>query len=183
MTAEPPSRSDGPDPGLDVDAAFAEIVAHWGPTTPEVSEDVGQSRTEPPASAAPGSGAPSSAPGVPAAPHVPSVPAGPAEPVDHGGSTWDDPLDTRATWEDEGHFVPPVPPPLPTVEPRRRLAWTALVGAPVVGMLLLLLGVAVPSWASSFLVCAFVGGFCYLVATMGQHPSRDDWSGDDGAVL
>jgi hypothetical protein len=51
-----------------------------------------------------------------------------------------------------------------------------------VGLLLILLQVAIPRWASSFLVCAFVGGFCYLVATMGQH-SGDDWSGDDGAVL
>ena len=188
MTAEPPSRSDGPDPGLDVDAAFAEIVAHWGPTDPEVGGDAGQPRAEPPA-ATPGLGAPATAPGGsagpsgPSGPSVPSVPAGPPDPVDRGGSTWDDSLHTRATWEDEGHFVPPAPPPLPVVEPRRRMAWTALAGAPVVGMLLLLLGVAVPSWASSFLVCAFVGGFCYLVATMGQHSSRDDWSGDDGAVL
>jgi hypothetical protein len=50
-------------------------------------------------------------------------------------------------------------------------------------MLLLLLGVVIPGWLSTFLVCAFVGGFCYLVATMGQHPHHDDWSGDDGAVL
>ena len=175
MTAEPPSRSDGPDPGLDVDAAFAEIVAHWGPATPEATEDAGQSRTEPPAAGA--------VPGPVAPPVVPAGPSEPVAPVVPSGSGWDDPLDTRASWEDEGHFVPPVPPPLPTVEPRRRLAWTALAGAPVVGMLLLLLGVAVPSWASSFLVCAFVGGFCYLVATMGQQPSRGDWSGDDGAVL
>jgi hypothetical protein len=69
------------------------------------------------------------------------------------------------------------------VEPRRRLAWTGLLGAPVVGLLLLVLHVVVPSWVSSMLVCAFVGGFCYLVATMGQQPTRGDWPGDDGAVL
>ena len=185
MTADP-SRSDGPDPGLDVDAAFADIVAHWGPTTPTVAEDDEPSRTDPPAATSPGPGAPPVppvAPVAPSVPSVPSVPAGPPEPADRGGSAWEDPLDTRATWEDEGHFVPPVPPPLPSVEPRRRLAWAALAGAAVVAVLLLLVGVAVPSWASSFLVCAFVGGFCYLVATMGQHPARDDWSGDDGAVL
>ncbi len=162
MTAEPPSRSDGPDPGLDVDAAFAEIVANWGPASPDVPEDdAASTRTPDPLP-----------PRAAAAP--PPVPA---------ATTWDDPLNTRAGYEDEGHFVPPVPPPLPTVEPRRRVAWAALAGAPVVGLLLLLLQVAVPSWVSSFLVCAFVGGFCYLVATMGQSSSRGDWSGDDGAVL
>jgi hypothetical protein len=160
MTADPPSRSDGPDPGLDVDAAFAEIVAHWGPLNPEVPEDVvGTPR-------APEAPAPAPAP----------APVAPAEPV------WRDQLDSPATWEDEGHFVPPEPPPVPTPEPRRRLAWAGLLGAPVVGVLLLLLQVAIPSWASSFLVCAFVGGFCYLVATMGQ-PSDGEWPGDDGARL
>jgi hypothetical protein len=165
MTAEPPSRPEGPDPGLDVDAAFADIVAHFGPVAPELPEDVlgAASAPEPPP--------PRTAPG-PA-----TAPAAPAEPA------WDDTLNSRASWEDEGHFVPPVPPPLPTVEPRRRLAWTGLLGAPVVGLMLLVLHVVVPSWVSSMLVCAFVGGFCYLVATMGQQPTRGDWPGDDGAVL
>jgi hypothetical protein len=165
MTADPPSRSDGPDPGLDVDAAFAEIVANWGPAAPGVPEEPGGTTLapEPPAALAP-------------SPAAPGVPGGPP---DTGVS---DPLNSRATWEDEGHFVPPVPPPLPSVEPRRRTAWIALLGSPVVGLLLVLLQVAIPRWMSSLLVCAFVGGFCYLVATMGQ-PSRGDWSGDDGAVL
>ena len=113
---------------------------------------------------------------LPPAPDAPSVPT---SPPDTGSS---DPLNSRATWEDEGHFVPPVPPPLPSVEPRRRIAWIALLGSPVVGLLLVLLQIAIPRWMSSLLVIAFVGGFCYLVATMGQ-PSRGDWSGDDGAVL
>ena len=179
MTAEPPNRSDGPDPGLDVDAAFAEIVAHWGPVTPERPEDAqdgaarGSETTVDPAPPAPAAGPPAAS--LPAA----GPPESPTSPPDPG---WADPLNTRSTWEDEGHFVPPVPPPLPSVEPRRRIAWIALLGSPVVGFLLVLLQVAIPRWVSSFLVCAFVGGFCYLVATMGQPPT-DDWSGDDGAVL
>ncbi len=164
MTADPPNRSDGPDPGLDVDAAWAEIVAHWGPSSADAPESTTTRTPEPP----------TAAPLTPAAPAVPAVPAEP---------TWADPLNTQATsWEDEGHFVPPAPPPLPAVEPRRRAAWTALLGSPVVGLLLVLFQVGIPRWVSSFLVCAFVGGFCYLVATMGQH-SGEDWSGDDGAVL
>ncbi len=169
MTADPPSRSDGPDPGLDVDAAWAEIVANWGPTAPEAPESGATRTPEPPAAA----------PVAPAAPTLPPPPAvtPPPEPA------WADPLNTRATsWEDEGHFVPPAPPPLPAVEPRRRAAWIALMGSPVVGLLLVVLQVGIPRWLSSFLVCAFVGGFCYLVATMGQS-SGEDSSGDDGAVL
>jgi len=167
MTADPPSRSDGPDPGLDVDAAFAEIVAHWGPVTPEAPEETGT-----------GSATAGPEPIATRAPTPPPAPA-PTPPPEPG---WGDGLNTRASWEDEGHFVPPVPPPLPSVEPRRRLAWTGLLGSPVVGLLLVLFQVSIPGWASVFLVCAFVGGFCYLVATLGERPTGD-WSGDDGAVL
>ena len=181
MTAEPPSRSDGPDPGLDVDAAFAEIVAHWGPSTPEAPDPAAHptdSRTVEPRSPEPRSPEPRT-PEPPAAAPAPTPPA----PVEPAEPRWGDSLNTRATsWEDEGHFVPPAPPPLPVVEPRRRAAWIALLGSPVVGLLLVLLQIGIPRWVSSFLVCAFVGGFCYLVATMGQ-PSQEDWSGDDGAVL
>ena len=173
MTADPPSRSDGPDPGLDIDAAFAEIVAHWGPSEPDVPEEAGGATRapEPPAARAP------TPPPPPATP--PSTPPTPVSPPDSG---WGDPLNSRATWEDEGHFVPPVPPPLPSVEPRRRLAWIALLGSPVVGLLFVLFQLAIPGWVSLLLVCAFVGGFCYLVATMGKPPT-DHWSGDDGAVI
>jgi hypothetical protein len=177
MTADPPSRNDGPDPGLDVDAAFAEIVAHWDPPSFDVPEETGGATVAP---EQPGTRAPSPpASGAPSAPSPPSNPPAPQSPPEAG---WRDPLNSRASWEDEGHFVPPTPPPLPSVEPRRRLAWIGLAGSPVVGLLLILLQVAIPRWVSSFLVCAFVGGFCYLVATMGQR-SSDDWSGDDGAVL
>ena len=173
MTADPPSRADGPDPGLDVDAAFAEIVARWKPSAPDTTED----GPEAGAGDGPADGAGPTRVPEPPAPRAATAPVAPAE------QAWDDPLNSRASWDDEGHFVPPAPPPLPTVEPRRRLAWIALAGAPVIALLLLLLQVAIPSWLSSSLVCAFVGGFCYLVATMGQQPTRGDWPGDDGAVL
>ncbi len=176
MTADPPSRNDGPDPGLDVDAAFAAIVANWGPPTPDAPDDTSGATVapEPPATRAP------APPVAPIAGTPPSTP--PSTPSSTKDAGWGDPLNSRATWDDEGHFVPPVPPPLPSVEPRRRLAWIGLLGSPVAGLLLVLLQVAIPGWLSAFLVCAFVGGFCYLVATMGKRPS-DDWSGDDGAVV
>lgn len=93
-----------------------------------------------------------------------------------------DPLETQATWEDEGHFVPPEPPPLPKLDPRRKLAWIGLFGA----MLAMLLGAGLsfeyPTWFTGLMVSSFIGGFVYLVATM-PRDRPDDWSGDDGAVV
>ncbi len=78
--------------------------------------------------------------------------------------------------------MPPPPPPLPVVEPRRKLAWGALVAGPLIALLAFILGIGVPGWLTVGLVLGFVGGFVYLVATM--RATRDDgWPGDDGAVL
>lgn len=92
---------------------------------------------------------------------------------------WSDPLDSEASWDDEGHFVPPDPPPPPRPEPRRRAAWIGLFGAPSLMLLAVVLGWALPSWLTAGLAACFVGGFVYLVATMPQRPG----DGDDGAVV
>ncbi|MGH3509531.1 MAG: hypothetical protein ACRDPI_04800 [Nocardioidaceae bacterium] len=84
-------------------------------------------------------------------------------------------------WEDEGHFVPPEPPPLPRLEPRRRLAWLSLVAGPVVLLVAVFFGWSPPTWLTTLVVLGFLAGFGYLVSTMPRH--RDDWSGDDGAVV
>jgi hypothetical protein len=93
--------------------------------------------------------------------------------------TWNDPLDDRATWDDEGHFVPPEPPPPPRAEPRRRAAWFGLFGAPTVMLVAVVLGWSLPAFVSAVLAAAFVAGFVYLVATM---PNRRSGPGD-GAVV
>ncbi len=95
---------------------------------------------------------------------------------------WEEPLESDASWADEGHFVPPVPPPLPQVDPPRRLAWAGLFGAPVVMIIGYVLGVTYPTWLLGIVVAGFFGGFGYLVATM-PRDRPDDWSGDDGAVV
>lgn len=95
---------------------------------------------------------------------------------------WSDPLDTEATWDDEGHFVPPEPPPPPRAEPRRRAAWFGLFGSPTLMLVAVVLGWSLPSWVTAGLAAGFVGGFVYLVATMpNRHPG--DGSGDNGAVV
>jgi hypothetical protein len=92
-------------------------------------------------------------------------------------------LNTGASWNDEGHFVPPAPPPLPAVEPRRKAAWIGLFGGPALMLLGVVLGWDFPDLILGGLVMAFVGGFVYLVATMQRTGRGDGWSGDDGAVV
>jgi len=171
------SRPEEPDRGLDIDAAFAEIVAQWEPdeasTWPE-----------------PGTEAPDTdAEGNPEATEATDDAVRPGEGGDDGlrrlfTPAWTPEPSAELEPEDdtEEHFVPPPPPPLPTLEPRRKAAWTALIGTPVVALVLLVAGVTLPEWMAVGLVLAFVGGFGYLVATMGSSPP-DDWSGDDGARL
>lgn len=158
-------RPDDPDPGLDVDAAFADIVAHYGdaPPVPDAPAPPAEQEPEPPVS----------------------------ESGDEDGLKrlfrpgWveperTDPLQSEARWDDEGHFVPPPPPPLPRLDPRRKAAWLGLFGAPTVILLILVLQIAAPGWLMFLLGCAFVGGFGYLVATM---PDGGGSGYDDGARL
>jgi hypothetical protein len=161
----------GSDLPFDEDAAWREIVDNYGPRA-----DLGVSST------------PSAPPIEPAAPPVdPASP--PVEPVE---TNLFDPsyLDAQtaeddkaaASWADEGHFVPPEPPPLPSTTPARRLAWIGLFGAPAMLLIAVIFPLTYPTWVSMGLVAAFVGGFVFLVATMERH-DRDGWGGDDGAVV
>lgn len=175
-TPEEPGGSDGPQPGprLDEDAAWADIVAHYGERPSLVEEErsdvdpvVEEERSD-----------------------VSKPPSDPTDVFDHSyldaqlaRQSRDTPeLNTAATWDDEGHFVPPTPPPLPRLEPRRKAAWLALFGSPVLMLLGVVLGWTYPGWVSFLLVAAFVGGFGYLVATMPRGGDRG-WPGDDGAVV
>ncbi len=96
------------------------------------------------------------------------VPDQPAEP---------DATIARAPAEEEG-FVPPPAPPLPYVAPPRLAAGLGTFGAPLVLLVCVVAGIAVPSWLGYLLVAGFVGGFAYLVAHMKKRPD-DPW--DDGA--
>jgi hypothetical protein len=185
----PDSRPEDPDHGLDIDAAFAEIVANWGPTgdADEAAPAEPLDTDEPPTGTAPAK--PADEGPAPDQDSLASLfrPAWqeppnrqPPEPTPDPPSQ--DPRSSPATWDDEGHFVPPPPPPLPPVDPRRKIAWAGLLGGPVAALLLVLFDVVIPGWVSVFLVASFVGGFGYLVATM-RSSTPDDWSGDDGAVV
>lgn len=80
------------------------------------------------------------------------------------------------------NFVPPVPPPLPSLDPVAKGAWTALFAGPGYLLIATMVGWAIPGWAAFLAVAAFVGGFATLVIMMGDKPPRDSGP-DDGAVL
>jgi hypothetical protein len=84
--------------------------------------------------------------------------------------------------DDEDHFIPPLPPPLPGLDPVTKGAWAALFGGPGYLLVAIMLGWSVPGWAGFCAVGAFVGGFATLVLKMGDRPPRDSGP-DDGAVL
>ncbi len=83
---------------------------------------------------------------------------------------------------DDDHFVPPVPPPLPRLDPLTKGAWAALFGGPLYLLVAVIAGWQVPDWAAFCAVAAFVGGFATLVVRMGDRPPHDDGP-DDGAVV
>ena len=118
------------------------------------------------------------------APSVEDAPPVPDPVVDPGSSTFavtePDAVYDPVPWEDEGRFVPPPAPPVPLAEPPRLLAWIGLFGSPTVLLVALVFGWQFPSWLSTLLIGAFIGGFGYLVATMSRDP-RDP--GDDGARI
>ncbi len=109
-------------------------------------------------------------------PAVPA-PAGPRDEQPTDARDWLDAYD-----DPEDHFVPPEPEPVPAPEPPRLLAWAGVFGVPVLVLVLVVLRVSLPPWASMLCLAWFVGGFGYLVATMRREPGpEDDW--DDGARL
>jgi len=164
MTTDPdaPSPEDPEDVApdedrkLDEDAAWRLIIENYGPE-----------------------------PDVEPAPHVPPTPlVEPPEAVERRPvlePRWRDPLNTEATWDDEGHFVPPELPPAPPVETRRKLAWAGLFGFPLLMLVAVVLGWEPSSLLMKVLVCWFVGGFGFLVATMPRTRGGD--GPDNGAVV
>lgn len=84
--------------------------------------------------------------------------------------------------DDEGHFVPPEPPPLPEADTTAKFAWLGVLGGPVLLLLAVLLGWEMTWWLTTVCIGGFLGGFATLVVRM----RTDDEDGDDpgrGAVV
>jgi hypothetical protein len=84
--------------------------------------------------------------------------------------------------DDEGHFVPPEPPPLPESDVTAKFAWLAVIGGPVLLLVAVLLQWEMTWWLTTISIGGFLGGFATLVARM----QNDDDENDDpgrGAVV
>jgi hypothetical protein len=84
--------------------------------------------------------------------------------------------------DDEGHFVPPEPPPLPAADTTAKFAWLAVIGGPILLLLAVLLSWDMTWWLATLGIGGFLGGFATLVVRM----KTDDENGDDpgrGAVV
>ncbi|CAL9413567.1 hypothetical protein C1708_23970 [Streptomyces sp. DH-12] len=83
---------------------------------------------------------------------------------------------------DEGHFVPPEPPPLPEGDATSRFAWLGVLGAPVLLLLAILLGWEMSWWLTTLCIGGFLGGAVTLVMRMRPDDEDDDDPGR-GAVV
>ncbi|MGW1516916.1 hypothetical protein [Streptomyces sp. NPDC002287] len=180
-------ESSGGVPPLDEEAAWAAIVAGYGQEPPDPpgsrpfrpienlmlpEEDV---QPEPPA-AAPTAALGSSvvfAPGVGLGPRDHA----PAEPKDE-----DSAAEASDEGHDEGHFVPPEPPELPSADTTAKFAWLAVVGGPVLLLVAVLLQWDMTWWLTTLGIGGFLGGFATLVARMSSDPDDGDDPGR-GAVV
>uniref|UniRef100_A0AAU2VAK8 DUF308 domain-containing protein n=1 Tax=Streptomyces sp. NBC_00003 TaxID=2903608 RepID=A0AAU2VAK8_9ACTN len=82
---------------------------------------------------------------------------------------------------DEGHFVPPEPPPLPEADVTAKFAWLGVVGGPLLLILAAVFGWDMTWWLTTLGVGGFLGGIGTLFARM-QHDEDDDDPGR-GAVV
>jgi hypothetical protein len=78
--------------------------------------------------------------------------------------------------DDEGHFVPPEPPPLPAADVTAKFAWLAVIGGPILLLLAVLLGWDMTWWLATVGIGGFLGGFATLVMRM----KTDEDEGDPG---
>jgi hypothetical protein len=106
----------------------------------------------------------------------------PAAAPEDGARPWPEAEDLSADEPAEGHFVPPVPPPLPRPTPLRLAAWLGVLVGPVLMTLVAAASWRLPELVTTVLVIGFVGGVVYLIATMGDGP-RDPYGPDNGAVV
>ncbi|WP_405781189.1 hypothetical protein OG512_16210 [Streptomyces sp. NBC_01378] len=166
---------------VDEDAAWAAIVAGYGQEPPDPPgarpfrsiEDLALPDLDTDGSETNGSGTNSSEPGSgkPAMPLGSSISFAPGVggPRDHRPA---EPSDSDA--DDEGHFVPPEPPPLPEADVTAKFAWLAVIGGPVLMLLAVLLGWQMTWWLTTVCVGGFLGGFGTLVMRMQGDDDDDD---------
>ncbi|WP_419994230.1 hypothetical protein [Streptomyces boninensis] len=83
---------------------------------------------------------------------------------------------------DEGHFVPPDP-PLPKADTTAKFAWLAVLGGPLLLVLMTILQQEFTWWAGLLGIGGFLGGFATLVMRMRPGGDEDDDLPGGGAVV
>lgn len=158
-------------PELDVDTAFAAIIAHlrdepaggvgrWPAAEDLADGDDGTAGTAPEPDDGP-------------EPVREAVLSGPSANLFTAGSS------REVVADDEG-YVPPEPPPFPRGDLVSRLAWAGVIGGPLFLLLAAIVWQTLPKMLLLAALAAFVGGFVSLVARM---PSEAPDEPDDGAVV
>jgi hypothetical protein len=93
-----------------------------------------------------------------------------------------EPSDDDFDADDEDHFVPPEPPPLPAADATAKFAWLGVIGGPILLLLAVLLGWEMTWWLATVSIGGFLGGFATLVMRMKTDDDEDDDPGR-GAVV
>jgi hypothetical protein len=183
----PDEREDRPE--LDIDAAFAAIVADFASPLPAgagpwpAAEDVEDDEDdEPGAGDEPPAGEPDAV-GSDAGRFRP-VRRGPRHRLPDGSEgPGDYELGSAYDGDDEDQqdrFVPPDPPPITSTDLPSRLAWVGVIGGPVFLLVAALVWRTLPTLVVIGALAVFIGGFVTLVARLPR--DRGDGS-DDGAVV
>jgi hypothetical protein len=168
--ADPDREDEGAAP-LDEDAAWAALVAGFDeepepgtePSWPE-AENVPEGRDP-----------------VPPLPEPKPLPPPPTRsivihPVIQG------PRDFELEEDEDAHYEPPEPPPLPDADVTTKFAWIAVLGGPLLLLAFVLFQLDLTWWAVVVGVGGFLGGFATLVARMRTDEDDDDLPGG-GAVV
>ncbi len=102
----------------------------------------------------------------------------PATPAAPGPRDW-----TAAEDPNEGHFVPPEPPPLPQADTTAKFAWLAALGGPALLLFDALFWGEVAGWPAWVGLTAFLGGFATLVVRMKDRNDDEPPDPHGGAVV
>ncbi|MEU6994850.1 hypothetical protein ABZ953_29845 [Streptomyces sp. NPDC046465] len=176
---------------LDEDAAWQAIVAGYGqePADPPGAkpfksvDGLALLETETNGTAAGPAKTPAEAPDGKSGPDKPLGSSVSFAPGVGGPRDYTAPEPAEGDADDEGHFVPPEPPPLPDADVTAKFAWLAVLGGPPVILLAVLFGWQMTWWLTTLGIGGFLGGFATLVVRMN---SGDDEENDDpgrGAVV
>ncbi|MFC6062321.1 hypothetical protein [Streptomyces ochraceiscleroticus] len=95
----------------------------------------------------------------------------------------DAPSDEDFDEDDEGHFTPPEPPPLPQADVTTKFAWIAVLGGPLLLILVMIFQQPVTWWITTLGIGGFLGGFATLFARMKTDDEDDDPRPGGGAVV